>query len=148
MAASVGVSGFGAKFGIADTATTSITALAEITSISGPGMEAGDIDISHMASPDGFREFISGLVDAGQIDVELNYTADEATNLQSYWRTNKTWGVEFPDSTSTTAGDRSQFTFGGYLKSTGYEIPLDDKASVAASVKISGKPTFRKGSAA
>lgn len=140
-----GVAGYGCKFGIADAATTSVTAFAEVTNISGPGIEADDIDMTHMQSPDKYREYISGLIDGGQVDIELNYTADQSTTFMSLIGVSRVFGIEFADSTSTASADRSKFIFSGYEKSVGFELPLDDKISTTANFKISGKPVYVKG---
>jgi hypothetical protein len=127
-----GSAGFGSKF--YRMSGTSSTAVAGVTSIGGPGIEGDAIDISDMDSADGFREFAPGLVDAGDVELGLNYTKAEVAALHALWRATGTYKVVFPDSAS--------WSFSGFLNGIENEAPHDDKITSDATFKISGKPTF------
>lgn len=123
-----GISGFGT------TISVDATPIAEVSSISISGMSADDIDLTHHESPDGFREFVSGVVDGGTVDIELNYTKAQRAALMALWRDNETFVITYPDNSTDT--------FDGYINDFGQESPFDDKLSCTATFKISGKPTF------
>lgn len=119
------------------------TALAEVNNISGPGMSADAPDATHMESPEGFREFIGGLKDPGEITVECahlpgNATQDASTGVLSLFssgaKTN--WRITFPDDPATI------WNFEAVV--TGFEpdTPIDDKMMLSITLKLSGKPAF------
>ena len=54
-------------------ALAATTKVAEVVNISGPNIETEDIDITSMDSSSGFRDFIPGLIDGGEISVDLVY---------------------------------------------------------------------------
>lgn len=128
MAASDAISGYDT------TLSVDSNAIAEIISTNISGMSGDDIDITHMESPDGFREFIPGLVDGGALDVTLNYTKAQRAALMALWREVETYTVTYPDGSTDV--------FDGYINDFGQETPHDDKITCTASFKISGKPVF------
>ena len=50
----------------------------EITSLGKSGAKADTVDVTNMQSPDGFREFISGLRDCGEVSCTVNFVVDDA----------------------------------------------------------------------
>lgn len=127
-----GLDGFGTKF--YRMSGTSSTAVSGITSVSGPSMEGEVLDVSDMDSTNGFREKIPGIVDAGEVELEMNYLKAEMALLHALWRTTGTYKIVFSDS--------SNFSFTGFMSALGDEAPYDDKVSASSTWAISGKPTF------
>lgn len=118
--------------------------IAERVNISGPGMSRDAPDVTHMDSPDGWREFIAGLKDGGEIGVEGNFIPeDESHNAETGLLTEfdsdvrATWRIVFPGESP-----RVTWTMDGIL--TGFEpdMPVDDKMAFSATIKVSGKPTL------
>lgn len=129
-------------------------AVGEITSITLPSLSRDAIDATHTESEDGWREFIPGLKDAGEVTIEMNFVPPGS-------------GGESPDSSSDVL-IRSQFdrddltacritlpgnaspsevlTFNAIF--TGYEVegPVDDKMTATLTLKVSGKVTYSSGS--
>jgi predicted secreted protein len=52
------------------------TSIPECKGIAIPAVETEYIDVTSLDSPNGFREFIKGMKDAGSISVPCGYTAD------------------------------------------------------------------------
>lgn len=130
-----GISGFGTTV---EGATTG--EIGELTRVGLPGQEVNDIDVSTMQSPERWREFIAGMKDAREIQMDLLYEQDQlATVLAAVGGTNENWTVTFPDGAT--------FVCAGYIKSTGEAAPMDDKISQTIVIKLSGKPTFTPASA-
>jgi predicted secreted protein len=127
-----GLDGFGSKF--YRMSGTSSTAVAGVTAINGPEGESEQIDVSDMDNANGFREFLPGIVDAGEVELELNYTKAEMALLYALWRTTAAYKIVFSDS--------SNFSFNGFMAALGAEAPFDDKVGASATFKITGKPTF------
>ncbi len=68
--------GYGTKFQTGNgSSPETFTDLAFVTSITAPNLSRDSIDVSHMQSPDEWREFIAGMKDAGEVSLELNFKA-------------------------------------------------------------------------
>lgn len=127
-----GVDGFGSKF--YRMSGTSSTAVAGVTSIGGPDLQGETIDITDMDSTNGFMEFLPGLVDGGEVELEMNYTKAETALVHALWRTTGSYKIVFSDS--------SNWAFTGFMTGLSNEAPHDDRVQASTSWKISGKPTF------
>lgn len=121
--------------------------IAERVSIGGPSMSRDAVDVTHMDSEDGFREFLPGLKDAGEITVEGNFIPEHESHnaetglLSEFYRDlrNK-WKIEFPLSDGAT-----YWIFEGVMTGFELDMPLDDKLSFTATVKVSGSPEMNNG---
>jgi predicted secreted protein len=120
-----------------------MTTIAELTDISGPTLEADELDVTSHSSVDGYREFIQGLKDAGEVSIEGNFlpannTHDASTGLLSIYDSGEVTGFQivFPDTDSTT------WEFDAIV--TGFEptAPVEEVLTFTASLKVTGKPTL------
>lgn len=136
MAASAASSGFGATFSYLSTEPSTYTALAEVMSITPPSINVETIETTHMGSDDGFREYIAGLKDGGEVTVNMNYVEASATLLQTLVLAGvETFRVTFPgSSTYTFSGIPTAFAFD--------EVVIDDKVAMSLTIKVTGKPTY------
>jgi predicted secreted protein len=122
------------------------TSLAEVNNITGPGMSRELPDATHMESPGGWREFIGGLKDAGEITVECNHlpnnvTQDASTGILSFFASGatKNWQMVFPTSPPITWG------FEAVISAFEPDFPIDDKMMLSITLKVSGQPAFLGG---
>jgi len=116
--------------------------LAELTSISGPSESMSPIDVTSHDSASGFREFVAGLHDGGEISLEGNFIVGDTTGQIAMHddfqaTTVKTWILKFPGWASGP-----QFTGSGYITAMSFDFPFDGKISFSATIKITGKPVF------
>lgn len=122
------------------------TAIATLTEIGAFGLgEADDIDVTNHDSPDGYREFTRGLVDAGDISFSGQWNAAASQQLpMTGSNTGITTGptstldyfrIVLPASLGTWEGR-------GYWKSFTVNPQMDDLLEFSGSIKVSGKPTF------
>jgi len=124
---------------------TSITidsaAIAELTNIGGVDISMDTIDVTNHDSSDAYREFIGGLIDAGEVPIEGNFYPGDAgqvallTALNA--RTASAFVITFPASVGAT------WTFNALV--TGFmaaEAPVDGVLPFSATLKISGKPAL------
>ena len=132
-----GKDGFGTTLSRSDMASTpTFTELAGITNISGPGISRQIHDVSAHDSPNGYREFIGGLKDPGEVSVDVNYDPD----VHDVWVDDlddvlpRDYEMEFPDGTV--------WAFEALLTSFEPSAPFDDKLSASASFKVTGKPVI------
>ncbi len=125
-----------ASSGVAAFGTTVSPSAGEITSISGPGISTGEIDITNHSSSDDFREFVAGLMDGGEFSIEGNLTADIVTGIYAdlISRTSKSYTITFPNGLT--------WTFTGFPKSFETSAPVDGKLGFSATIRVSGKPTL------
>jgi len=124
------------KWSIGDSAWTTI---AEVTNISGPGMTRDLIEVTSLDSTGGYREFIAGFRDGGNVVLSMNYTragldeflADfESDVLQNY-------EIILPDGTS--------IEFEGFVQEFPLTIPTDAQVTMETTIKVSGAPTINSG---
>lgn len=128
--------GHASTFGILSSG--SYVTIGEVTSITPPAIARDAIDATHMASPDGWREFIAGLKDGGEVGIEVNLVPNSASTAlllaQFDSATLGTHKITFPDG--------STWTFTGLLTAFEPEAPVDDKMVASCTFKVSGKPTL------
>jgi predicted secreted protein len=116
--------------------------IAEINSITGPGMTRETIDVTSLDSTGGYREFIGGFRDGGTVVLAMNFTRAgldtmkddfESDDLQSY-------EIVLPDDENTTV----EFT--GVVTELPLTITPDDKVTQDVTIKVSGEVTVDSGS--
>jgi predicted secreted protein len=117
--------------------------VAERVSLGGPSMSRDVPDVTHMDSPNGWREFLAGLKDGGEISVEGNFVPTDASHNVStgllsefYSDVRGHWIIEFP----LTGSPAVFWEFDGILSGFNVDMPVDDKLAFTATIKISGEP--------
>jgi len=107
--------------------------LAQLTSISGPGLSGDTIDMSNHQSAARARHFLAGMIDGGEVSVEGNLTASYVGYL--------TGGQRQPCVILlATADPQIHWTFYGLVTAFSSDAPYEGKASFSATVKVSGLP--------
>lgn len=147
MAATQAKHGYGATLKRGDGADPEVfTAVAEVKTLESPGFSMDVHDATHLNSDDAFREFVAGLIDAGEISGTLNYlpsddTQDPTNGLLSdmYARALKNYEFGFPDG--------SKFTCACFVTRFGPgSVSNDGVVEAPFTLKVSGKPTFTEAS--
>jgi predicted secreted protein len=127
------ISGFGTIFKYSSELT-----IGKLTSIGGMKFSADTIDVTNHQSTSGWREFISGLKDGGEVTIEGFFEDDDAGQLALFGDIGgdaQDFVVVFPDT--------SQWAFSALV--TGVEMgkgDLKDGVPFSATVKITGVPEF------
>lgn len=123
------VAGVGAVF------TRDSVAIAEIRNITGPGMTRDFIDVTNLDSTGGFREFIGGFRDGGELTFSMNFTVDGYGELLADYNSDTAQSYELilPDSGATT------FSFSGYVTNLPLNITPDDAMTCDVTIKITGE---------
>lgn len=136
MAASNADIGYGARFGIGATPTY----VAEVVSITPPGMTRDTVEVTHLESDNAYKEYIGALKDAGEASITVNYipAVSASDALLTAFNTDgpQDFTILFPSGTL-------KLTFKGIV--TGYElgdIVADDKMSATFTVKATGAVTI------
>ena len=124
--------GFGSDF------KRGTTTVGEILSIGAPSLSRDVIDVTHMNSPERWREFIGGLKDAGEATVTLQ-SSPASTGYQAMVAD---FDNDSPESYSIDFPDGSSWTFTALITGLETSDPVEDKIETSATFKITGKPTF------
>lgn len=132
-----GLDGFGTTLERSDMAATPVfTALAGISNITGPGLSREILDVTAHDSPDGYREFLGGVKDPGEVSVDVNYDP----SVHDVWVDDlddtepRDYRITFPDGTA--------WAFSALLTAFSPSAPFDGKLSASASFKVTGKPVI------
>ena len=133
------IAGVGTQFKRSNmTATPTFTAIAEINDITGPNMSRDTIDTTSLDTTGGYRTFIGGFRDGGEVQLEMNFTLAGYDDLKLDFEDSdlRDYQIVLPDTGATTFG------FTGLITSLGVKIPNNDKITASVSIKISGGVTL------
>jgi predicted secreted protein len=112
--------------------------IADLTSIGEIGVESDEIDVTTLDSASGYKEFIAGFKDAGEVSL-AGFVKSES-NMEDMLalaeaQTIEDWEIEF------TTG--SVWAFSGFVKTwKEAESTVDGVRGFTGSIRISGAPTY------
>lgn len=136
------------EMGDGGTPTENFTVIAEITDISKSGAKADTVDVTNMQSPSGYREFISGFRDAGEIDLTANWITEDAQQQALQTKFDSGAKVNFKIVLPQDAGGTTtpgNYAFAAIVTGLDFSLSPAKQAVISAKLKISGKPTFTPG---
>lgn len=117
-----------------------------IKSISGPSITRDTHDTTVMTSPGGWREFIGGLKDGGEVSFTANWLPRDTTqtDLQDEFdkdscESRSNWRIVVP---ACPGEPEVYLEFAGVLTGQNIEIPMDDLMGFEGTIKVSGRPTL------
>lgn len=121
-------------------ATTPVT-VAGLTSIGGLELSADTIDVTTLDSAGGYREFIAGFKDAGEVAIEgyLNAAVGKGQKeLHTLFESGavEAFVIKFPAATKTS------WEFDGIVTGFSTGAELEDPLAFSATIKVSGAPTL------
>jgi hypothetical protein len=125
--------GYQSIFGIWNGA--SFTNVAEVTNVSPPQYARDAIEATHHGSPNGYREYIPGMMDAGDVTLEINYIPSAADTIIAALQAGRgQFRITLPNAISVT--------FSGIVTAYSPEAPLDGKMSATVTIKVDGRPAW------
>ena len=141
---------YGSDFKIGDDGTTEVfTTVAEVLDISGPNMSRDTIDVSNQDSTGGWREYIAGFRDAGEISLSANWipvsaTHDGTDGILSKFLDSVTHNYQIVTADDGSAGGTGTFTIGmtGIVTGFAVNLPLSEQAKIDFSIKLTGAVTI------
>lgn len=136
MSDAIETQGFMLEIGDVGDSPAALTEIKEITNFSGFDGQAAEIDVTHLQST--AKEFIMGLQDFGQFQIDTNYLPDDPGQTEA--RAAK--GSRVKKSFLGTFSDGSTATFEGYVVSAPASGAVDDKVSGSFVIRITGAVTF------
>jgi predicted secreted protein len=128
--------------GVGTTIEMDGTPVAEVITISGPTMTRDQIDVTSLDSTGGYREFIAGFRDGGQVTLNMNFTATSYSSMLSAYNDEDLheFIITLPDSEGTTV------SFSGIVTECPLSIPTDDKITSDVNIKVTGEVLLNSGS--
>src|SRR5260221_664854 len=104
--------------------------IAERVHLSGPQMARDAPDVTHMDSPNGWREFLPGLKDGGSVNIDGNFVPDDPTQNKEtgligefYSDVRGHWKLIFP----LTGSPPVEWEFDAIMTGFNVDIPVDNK---------------------
>lgn len=132
------ISGVGTKFQrwSSESSPADWESLAEINSITGPGMSRETIDVTSLDSTGGYREFIASIRNAGTVSFSMNFTRDSYELMKDDFEsdTRQNYRIVLPDA------DETYLEFEGLVMELPLSITIDDKITCDISIQVSSKP--------
>jgi hypothetical protein len=112
--------------------------IADLLSIGEIGIESEEMDVTTLDSPNGFREFIAGLKDAGSVPmsgiIKSEANVEDLLELADTQAV-ESWEIEFPLG--------STWAFDGFIRMFKEgESTIDGKRTFTAEVRVSGAPEY------
>lgn len=121
--------------------TATPISVAGLTSIGGLDLSADTIDVTTLDSSGGYREFIAGFKDGGEVSLSgflEPATGDGQKELYDLFESGavEDFTIEFP------AALKAKWTFKGVVTGFSTGADLEDPTSFEGTIKVSGKPTL------
>lgn len=115
--------------------------VAGLTSIGGLELSADTIDVTTLDSEGGYREFIGGFKDGGEVSIEGYFdptTGKGQKELYDLFESGETeaFTIVFP------TGVGASWEFNGVVTGISTSADLEDPLAFSATIKVSGKPTL------
>lgn len=112
--------------------------LAEITNIQPPAAQRELHDVTHMDSPDRWREFISGLIEGSEMSVAMNFVPGGTSDT----RLREMYTEQDPASFRITFPNGSQMGFAGLIVNYAPDVEVGAPMTAEATFKMTGPPDF------
>ncbi len=121
-----------------------------VKSMQGPSISRDTHDVTAMTSPGGWREFIGGLKDGGEVSFDANWLPRDPTQSQEddgfmaefdkdSCESRGGWRIRVP---ACPGEDEVLLTVFGIVTGQNITIPMDDVMSFTGTIKVSGRPTL------
>jgi predicted secreted protein len=116
--------------------------LAEILSYDGPNKKRDTIEVTNMDSAGGYKEFIGGFRDSGELKCPMNFTRATYDLMNDDFESNtkQTYELAIPDD------DNTSLSFLGLVTELGFKADTSKQITADVTIKVSGQITANSGS--
>jgi predicted secreted protein len=121
--------------------TNDFCAVGEINDIQPPAPTKETVDTTHMGSVGGYREFISGLKDGGEVTFNINFSYADYKVFKDNFENDdqpRRYRVQFPDDVTNP----TTWYFDAVVTAIPPQAPTADKVVADITLKVSGKSDF------
>ncbi len=112
--------------------------IANLTSIGEIGIESDEIDVTDLDSTGGYKEYIAGFKDAGEVSIAGFIKSEDAMSAMlalAESQANESWYI--------TAPSGSKWEFDGFVKAFKEgEASVEGAREFTGSIRVSGEPTY------
>ena len=116
-------------------------AIGSLSTIGGIEITGETIDVTTLDSEGGYREFIAGFKDGGEVPIEGFY--DPASTAQAAMQTSLDAGLPEPYTIEFPTTPKASWAFQGVVTSFKVgDAETDGTIAFASTIKVSGKPTL------
>lgn len=129
--------GFGAKFHRGSGSPLAYASVGEVIDLKLPELTRDTKETTHFESPNGWREFIGALRDAGEFGVTIQFdaVADLAAFIADFKNKNAVpYRIIFPNN--------DHWDISGLVTKVGTIVPMEDRMTCEIGIKVSGEPAF------
>jgi len=133
------LAGVGTSFKRGDgSSSESFTAIAEVINITGPQLTRDFIDVTNLDSTDGYREFIAGFRDSGEVTITANWTRDGYVDMKADYDSDDSvnYQIVIGDTGNTT------LEFAAYVTGMPINIPTGSQITMDVTFKITADVTL------
>lgn len=150
------------RFSTEDSTAGQYNTIGGVFAVDGVDISRDDVEHTHYASTEGYREYIPGLKEPGEIAITMNFLSTDqqqqrllhSTNAQSSAGAAGTTGslvasfwqpvnAGTPRQNFRLVGPNNDYwQFSAYVKGITQAQPIDDRRTWTATLKLSGPPTF------
>lgn len=120
--------------------TVNPVTVAGLTSISGLDLSADTIDVTTLESEDGYRKFIAGFKDSGEVSLEGYLEIETGKGQKELYDLFESGEEE--QFTILFPNNMGSWQFKGVVTGFSTSADLEDPLSFSATIKVSGKPTL------
>lgn len=118
-----------------------VIAVAGLTSISGLDLSADFIESTALDSDGGYREYIAGFKDAGEVSVEGHFLVEEGAGQSDLYDLYET-GEEAPFIIAFPPKTKTEWQFDGIVTNFSTSAATDDLISFSCTIRVTGKPSL------
>lgn len=115
--------------------------VAGLTQIGGLELSADTIDVTTLDSDGGYKEFIAGFKDAGDVSLSGFFDTTTGSGQQDLYDAFES-GVVSPFTITFPASLKTSWTFNGVVTGFKTNTTIDGPIDFEATIKVSGKPTL------
>lgn len=119
-------------------ASTATTAIGGLTSIGGVEVSADTVDVTALDSEGGYKEFLMGFKDAGDVSLE-GFLDDSDTGQAAAYAALESGEKQ---KCEIVFKNGAKWTFDGIVTGFSTSVDLEGAVTFSSTIKVSGKPTF------
>ena len=133
------------QFWDSDASKPAWTELSEISDISGPDFSKDEIEVTALDTKGGFKSYIGGLKDAGNMTLEMNFDQKTFATMFNIFLKDGDAGVYWFAvilNDNVMDNNKSAFWFQASVNQTPIRVSAGDRATATVTLRISGEPKF------